>query len=86
MVRTTTITLETERLVIVHKGTTAPVWCVMCDAEVEVITLDALDLALSGAPPRIRDRLQTARLHCWHPSGEPSRVCLPSLLRCLELE
>jgi hypothetical protein len=77
-VRKTRITLETERLVIVRKGLTTPAWCPLCGAEVEVITLDDISQILQGS--------SSGELHVLREPNRQARICLPSLLRCFELE
>ena len=74
----TRITLETEKLVIIHKGMTVPIWCPECGAEVEAITLDDAS--------HIQLRSCSSRLHVFYEPDGPARMCLPSLLHSFELE
>jgi hypothetical protein len=70
--------LETEKLVIIRKGLTTPAWCPKCGAEVEVITLDDTSHIQQGS--------SSSELHVLREPNGQARICLPSLLRCFELE
>ena len=74
----TRITLETEKLVIIHKGMTVPVWCPECGAKVEAITLDDASQIQPGS--------RANGLNVFHEPNGLARICLPSLLHSFELE
>jgi hypothetical protein len=83
--RTTRITIETESLLVVHRGKTIVTWCPACCAEVEAMTLEGNTL---GEIPSalLSDWLATGKLHYWSPGGGPAQICLPSLLQCFASE
>jgi hypothetical protein len=74
----TRITLETEKLVIIHKGMTVPIWCPECGAKVDAIIL--------GDPSQIQPGSCSDGLHVFHEPDGTARICLPSLLHSFNLE
>jgi hypothetical protein len=78
--RTVRITIDTSRLLIVLRGTSARVWCEQCATEVEIIPLgSAAELAQVNVEA-IQRLLDNEKLHL-SKSGGPVQVCLNSLLR-----
>ena len=49
VVKTTKITIETESLLVVHKGKSIVTWCPACDAEVEAMAVEG-DSLWEGMP------------------------------------
>jgi len=86
LVKTARITVETDTVMIVRQARTAPGWCPICRAEVDVITLDSASIAEPGCAEQLQDWLNTGKLHFWQPPNGPAQICLPSLLHCFELD
>ena len=86
VVKTTRITIETESLVVVHRGKTIVTWCPVCCAEAEAMTLEGDSLGEDLPSTLLRDLLAAGKLHFWNSGGGPDRICLTSLLRCFETE
>jgi hypothetical protein len=84
--KTARITVETDTVIIVRQARTAPGWCPVCRAEVDVITLDSASVAEPGSGARLQDWLNTGKLHFWQSPNGPAQICLPSLLHCFELD
>jgi hypothetical protein len=86
VVKTTRITIETESLLIVHRGRTIVTWCPACCAQTEVMTLEC-DRLGDGIPSGLfTEWLAAGKLHSWSPDGGPIQICMNSLLQCLESE
>jgi hypothetical protein len=86
VVKTTTITIETESLLVVRRGKTVVTWCPVCCAEAEAMTLEGSSLGEDIPSTLLRDWLAAGKLHLWSLDGGLDRICLTSLLRCLESE
>ncbi len=85
VVKTTRITIETDSLLVVRRGKTVVTWCPVCCVDVEAMTLEGDILGEDIIPsPLLRDWLADGRLHFWSTHSGPARICLTSLLRCLE--
>jgi len=81
--RTLRITIDTSRLLIILRGTSARVWCKQCDAEVDMIPLEsAAELAQVGAET-LQHLLDREQFHHSQPGG-PVRICLNSLLKSIQ--
>jgi hypothetical protein len=78
MVRKTRITVQTESVAIVRKGTIAPGWCPDCGGEVDAVILDAT------LTSQIQDRHSTGKVHVWQEPCGLTRLCLSSLLQSIE--
>jgi hypothetical protein len=78
--KTVRITIETSRLLVVLRGTSARAWCEQCASEVDVIPLEsAAELAQVNAQT-IQRLLANERVHLSKRDG-PVQICLKSLLR-----
>jgi hypothetical protein len=78
--RTLRITIDTSRLLIVLRGTSARLWCQQCAAEVEMIPLEtAAELAQVNLEA-IQRLLANEKFH-FSRSGGQARICLNSLLK-----
>lgn len=86
VVRTTRITIETESLLVVHKGKTFVGWCPVCCADVEAMTLTGDGIGEGIPPALLGDWFRTGKVHLCRPAEGPAQICLPSLLQCLESE
>jgi hypothetical protein len=78
--KTVCITIETSRLLVILRRTSARAWCEQCASEVEMIPLEsAAELAQVNAQT-IQLLLANGRFHV-SKSGGPVQICLNSLLR-----
>jgi hypothetical protein len=77
VIRRTRITIETEGLFVIRQAGTVSTWCPGCQAQVEVMLLGE-----DSQVAQLLAELQPGSLHYWGPRESPTRVCLPSLLRC----
>lgn len=84
--KTTRITIETESLLVVHRGKTIVTWCPLCCSEVEAMTLAGESLGEDIPSTLLSDWLAAGKLHLWSADGGPDQICLTSLLRCFESE
>jgi hypothetical protein len=72
--KTTRITIETEALMIVHRGRTVVTWCPKCKAEVEAMLLD-----VDTAAAELLRGLPGGTPHIWTTREGKVQLCLPSL-------
>jgi len=84
VVKTTRITIETESLLVVHKGRTFVAWCASCGAQTEAMTLEGDSLCSEIPSPLLRDWLAAGKLHSWSTEDGQAFICLASLLRCFQ--
>lgn len=84
MVRRTKITIETESLLVVHRGKTFVAWCPVCRADVESMTLTGDGVGEEISPALLEDWFRSGNLHLCRPAEGPAQICLPSLLQCFE--
>jgi hypothetical protein len=78
--RTVSIKIETERLLVVLRGTSARVWCEQCGTEVDMVPIKiAAELAQVDADT-IQLLLDKEKFHSSQPGG-PVQICLKSLLK-----
>jgi hypothetical protein len=83
-VRSTKITVETETLLIVRRARVDLAWCPDCRANVETFTLDAYSVAEPATAAQVREWLATGKLHSWKADDGLARICVRSLMCCLE--
>jgi hypothetical protein len=77
--RTVRITIDTSRLSVIIRGTSARVWCEQCAAEVHMVPVEsAAELAQVGAQT-VQLLLANKNIHMSQ-SGGPVQICLNSLL------
>jgi hypothetical protein len=86
VVKTTRITIETESLLVVRRGKTIAIWCPVCCAEAEAMTLEDDSLGQEIPSTLLKDWLAAGKVHLCSPNGGPARICLTSLARCFESE
>jgi hypothetical protein len=86
VVKTTRITIETDSLLVVHRGKTVVTWCPVCRADVEAMTLEGETPGDGISTAFLPDWLATGKLHFWRRAEGPAQICLPSLLQCFESE
>jgi hypothetical protein len=84
VVKTTKITIETESLLVVHKGRTLVAWCQSCDAETEVMTLEGESFLQETSSLLVSDWLAAGQLHSWKTEDGQAHICLASLHRCFD--
>jgi len=84
VVKTTKITIETESLLVVHKGRTIVAWCRSCDAETELMTLEGESLLRETSSLLVSDWLAAGQLHSWKTEDGQAHICLASLHRCFD--
>jgi|HubBroStandDraft_5_1064220.scaffolds.fasta_scaffold116747_2 hypothetical protein len=86
MKKTTRVTIETERVLILRCGSPGRIWCEQCAAETETVTLTALGNLAPEETEKIQQWLDKGELH-WSQSPQGSvRICVRSLGRLLAAE
>jgi hypothetical protein len=86
VVKTTRITIETESLLVVHRGKTMVTWCPACCAEVEAMMLEGDCLGEDIPSALVRGWLAAGKLHFWSTDSGSTQICLKSLVQCFESE
>jgi len=81
--KTVRITIETSRLLVILRGTSARAWCEQCASEVEMIPIESAAELAQVDVETVRHLLDQERFH-GSPPGLPVRICLNSL--CKELK
>jgi hypothetical protein len=81
--RTVRITIDTSRLLIVLRGTSARAWCEQCASEVEMIPIESAAELAQVDVETVRHLLDQERFH-GSPPGLPVRICLNSLFKELK--
>jgi len=81
--KTTRFTIETDRTLIVRRGSLGRAWCEACARETEMVSLDVLERLAGGGQRQIRQWIDDGDLHVSAPQSGLARVCLCSLLRLL---
>jgi hypothetical protein len=84
VMKTTKITIETESLLVVHKGRTFETWCASCCAQTEAMALEGDSFCSEISSQLLRDWLAAGMVHLWITEGGQTLICLASLLRCLK--
>jgi hypothetical protein len=78
--KTVCITIETSRLLVILRGTSARAWCEQCASEVEMIPLESAAELAQVQAQTIQQLLANDRFHLWKAYG-PVHICLNSLLK-----
>jgi len=81
--RTLRITIDTSRLLVVLRGTSARSWCGQCDAEVDMIPLESAAELAQVVAETFQHLLDHEQFHHSQPGG-PVRICLNSLLKSIQ--
>jgi hypothetical protein len=77
------ITIETERLLVILRGTSPRVWCEQCATEVDMVPVEsAAELARVDAET-FQHLIDHEKFHRSQPGG-PVRICLNSLLKSIQ--
>lgn len=79
--RTTQITIETKRTLIIRGANPVRAWCTRCATEVDMVVLEAAGVLAQVDPSTIQSWLDTEELHAAQMSDGSARICLDSLLR-----
>ncbi len=80
------ITIQTSQVLTIRGGCRSRAWCPQCNAEQEMVTLEASSSLADSIAKLLNCGLASA---VWHISQSPDgslRICLPSLLRMLRRE
>jgi len=81
--KTVRITIETSRLLVILRGTSARLWCQQCAAEVYMIPLESA-AELAQVNVEAFQRLHAGeRIHFSQPGG-PVQICLNSFLNSIQ--
>jgi len=80
MKRTVRITIDTSRVSVILRGSSARVWCEQCAAEVDMVPLESAAELARVDVEAIQHLLAIEKLHL-SKSGGPVQVCLSSLLK-----
>jgi hypothetical protein len=83
--RTVRITIDTSRLLIVLRGTSAQVWCERCATEVDMIPVESAAELVQVDAQTFQHLLDREEFHRSKPNG-PVRICLNSLLKSIQLK
>ena len=78
MAKQTTITIESQSLLILRSKSSTQAWCPLCGAHVEVILLEPG--LLPEHAPALAHWLNSGDVHCVESADGSSLVCLDSLL------
>ena len=79
--RTTRITVETRRTLIIQRANPVRAWCSHCAAEVDTVVLDAAGVLAQVDDSTIQQWLGAEELHAVQMKDGMARICLDSLLR-----
>jgi len=85
-VKTTRITIETERILVVRRAEQVAGWCPICCRQGEFILLDNAALMEPVLAAQINEWHGTGKLHLLLEENGSTRICLASLLCCFELD
>jgi len=80
MTKQTTITIETESLLILRGRNSTRAWCPRCAAEGEMIALENTDVISNLAKAALEEWLNSEELHRVQATDGSALICLNSLL------
>jgi hypothetical protein len=80
MGKQTTITIETDSLLILRGGSSRRAWCPLCAAEGEVIALEEVGVISNLGRSALEEWLDSGELHLSQSADGSSLLCLKSLL------
>lgn len=84
--KTTRITVETERTLVIRGAEQMVGWCSRCNRQREYILLDDTALMELAVAVQIQRWRESGSLHLWQQETGLFRICLASLLCCFELD
>ncbi len=81
MAKQTTITIETDSLLVLQAGNSQMSWCARCSSQVQMIPLQGLGVVSNLLPSDVQDWIDSEDLHrAVSPDGAPL-ICLNSMLK-----
>jgi hypothetical protein len=84
MAKRTKITIETESLLVLRGRNMTRAWCVTCAAEGEVIALEEVGMISNLERSALEQWLNSGNLHLSQTADGSMRICLNSLLACVQ--
>lgn len=84
MAKQTTLTIETDSLLILRGQTSNHAWCPQCSAEGEMIEVENLRVVSNLEPQALHQWLNSAELHRLQTPGGSVLICMNSLLARVE--
>lgn len=81
MAKQTTITLETDSLLVLRGRIPQRAWCPRCGAQAEMIPLDDLGVVSNLPPAEVQAWLESEDLHHATSAGGARLLCLDSILK-----
>lgn len=81
MAKRTTITLETDSLLVLRGRIPLRAWCPECGAEGEMIPLNELGVVSNLRPPEVEAWIQSEDLHHTRAADGAPLLCLNSMLK-----
>jgi hypothetical protein len=84
MAKQTTITLETDFLLIVRGRSSTRAWCSRCAAEVETIAMEDTGVVSNLDRPALEECLNSEELHRLRGPNGSTLTCLDSLLALVQ--
>ena len=84
MAKQTTVTIETDSLLIFQARSSNRSWCTDCGAEVEVIAMEQIGVVSNLDQPALQQWLNSAGLHRSQGPNGSTLLCLNSLLACVQ--
>jgi uncharacterized protein YggL (DUF469 family) len=84
MAKRTKITIETESLLVLRGRNMRRAWCVACAAEGGVIALEEVGMISNLERSVLEQWLNSRNLHLSQTADGSTRICLNSLLGCVE--
>jgi len=80
MARTTTVTIETNSLMVLRARSSMRAWCPQCAGEVEMVSLQNFGVISNLDRSAIEEWLRSGQIHRTEASDGSATVCLNSLL------
>lgn len=81
--RTVSITVETSRLFVILRGTSARAWCEQCATEVDMVPIESAAELARVDRQTVQQLLAGKNIHRSQSAG-PVQICLNSLLKEIE--
>jgi hypothetical protein len=80
MAKKTTITLQTDSLLILRNRSSTRAWCPRCAADVEMLALEAIGVVSNLSQSEVEDWLNSSELHRSQASDGSALICLNSFI------
>ena len=81
MARHTTITIETDSLLVLRGRRSLRAWCPQCGADVEMIPLNEMGVISNLQPSEVAAWIQSEELHHVQAANSTHLICLNSMLK-----